>query len=440
MSKPVYVISCPYDTYSGYGARARDYVKAVIATGKYDVKLLSQRWGETPWGFCKDHSEWSFLLEYDSGVPMSDDGNKRIQDLINKNGSKPDIWSQITIPNEFIALGKYNIGVTAGIETTVCAGDWIEGVNRMDLTLVSSKHSKKVFETTVFDKQDKEGKSIGQVKLEKPVEVLFEGVNLDLYKRVPAKDNTLDLSSIKENFCYLFVGHWMGGSIGHDRKNVGFMIKSFFETFKNQKNKPALLLKVSVGSPGTMSREEILKRIKNIRNTVNSKNLPNVYLIGADSSFSDTQINMLYNHPKVKAMVSFSKGEGYGRPLAEWCTTGKPIIASGWSGQIDFLNPEFAFLVGGELEKVHPSAANKWLLKDSNWFKPDAGVVGAIYKDVFKNYKQYVVRGKKQGHYLRSNFSFDNMVQLLDSILDRNVPDFPKSVDLKLPTLEPIKE
>lgn len=440
MSKPVYVISCPYDTYSGYGARARDYVKAVIATGKYDVKLLSQRWGATPWGFCTDHPEWQFLLQYDCGVPMSDDGNKRIQDMINRVGGKPDMWSQITIPNEFMPIGKYNIGVTAGIETTLCAGDWIEGVNRMDLTLVSSKHSKKVFETTQFEKKDKQGNNVGLVKLEKPVEVLFEGVNLDLYKKISPKENTLNLKSIPENFAYLFVGHWMQGSIGHDRKNVGFMIKSFFETFKNQKNKPALVLKVSVGSPGTMSREEILKRIKNIRKTVNSKNLPNVYLIGSDSSFSDEQINMLYNHPKIKAMVSFTKGEGYGRPLAEWCTTGKPIIASGWSGQVDFLNPEFAFLVGGELEKVHPSAANQWLLKESSWMKPDAGVVGAIWKDMFKNYKQYVVRGKKQGHYLKNNFSFKHMVKLLDSILDRNVPEFPKAVELQLPTLQPINE
>ena len=425
MSKPTYVISCPYDTYSGYGARARDYAKAVIATGKYDVKLMSQRWGETAWGFCDDHAEWSFLKEY--ALPG------------NQLQGKPDIWSQITIPNEFQAVGKYNIGVTAGIETTICAGDWIEGVNRFDMTFVSSRHSKTVFERTQFEKKDKEGKTIGTVKLEKPVEVLFEGVNLDIYKKVAPKDNTINLKSIPEQFAYLFVGHWMQGSIGHDRKNVGFMIKSFFETFKNQKVKPALILKISAGSPGTMSKDEMLKRIKNIRKSVNSKNLPNVYLVGCDTSLSDEEVNMLYNHPKIKAMVSLTKGEGFGRPLLEFSVTGKPIIASGWSGQVDFLNPEFSFLVGGELEKVHDSAANKWILKEGSWFKPDAGVVGAIWKDMFKNYKSYVVRGKKQGHYSRENFSFDKMVQLLDSKLDQYVPDFPKEMSLELPTLTPIE-
>ena len=59
---------------------------------------------------------------------------------------------QITIPSEFQPIGKYNIGVTAGIETTVAPGDWIEGINRMNLTLTSSEHSKKVFLDTVFAK------------------------------------------------------------------------------------------------------------------------------------------------------------------------------------------------------------------------------------------------------------------------------------------------
>jgi hypothetical protein len=141
MSKPLYVISCPFDTYSGYGARARDYVKAVIDTDRYEVKLMSQRWGETAWGFCEENEEWNFLNEY------------RLPD--NQLQTKPDIWTQITIPNEFQAVGKYNIGVTAGIETTICAADWIEGLNRMDLNLVSSHHSKTVFEQQLLRKKIK---------------------------------------------------------------------------------------------------------------------------------------------------------------------------------------------------------------------------------------------------------------------------------------------
>jgi len=124
MNKPVFAISCPYDTYSGYGARARDIVKAIINTGKYDVKLMAQRWGSTAWGFCDDHPEWAYL----KGHQLPE----------NKLATKPDIWMQITIPNEFQPVGKYNIGCTAGIESNLCKVEWIEGLNRMDLNFVSS--------------------------------------------------------------------------------------------------------------------------------------------------------------------------------------------------------------------------------------------------------------------------------------------------------------
>ena len=421
MSKKLtYVISSPFDTYSGYGARSRDYIKSVIDLGKYEVKLMTQRWGETAWGFCDNEPEWAFLKDY------------LLPD--NKLQGKPDIWSQITIPNEFQPVGKYNIGVTAGIETTVCAGDWIEGMNRMDMNLVSSQHSKKVFEITQFEKKDKE-KTVGHIKLEKPVEVLFEGLNLDTYKKLSSKEVSLDLSQIKESFCYLFVGHWMNGSYGHDRKNVGLLVKSFLETFKNQKNKPALILKASIGSSSYVSREALLKRISALKKTVNSSNLPNIYVMNGD--LSDQEINELYNHPKVKAMVSLTKGEGFGRPLLEFSSIGKPIIASGWSGQVDFLHPEKTFLLGGELEQVHESAANKWILKESKWFKPDLNIIGSVLKDMFKNYKNYVVKGKQQGHYSRTNFSFDKMTELLGTYLDKYVK-VPEEVKLQLPTLEKI--
>ena len=100
--KPVFVISCPIDTYSGYGARSRDIVKAIIKTDRYDVKILPQHWGSTPWGFIEDHKdEWGFLQSHILLEP--------------KLTQKPEIWAQITIPNEFQPVGNYNIGITAGI-------------------------------------------------------------------------------------------------------------------------------------------------------------------------------------------------------------------------------------------------------------------------------------------------------------------------------------
>ena len=422
MSKPVFVISCPFDTYSGYGARSRDIVKSIIETNKYEVKLLAQRWGSTSWGFCKDHKEWEYLLSHKI------EGGKLT--------SQPDIWMQITIPNEFQSIGKYNIGCTAGIEATVCKPEWIEGMNRMDMNWVSSEFSKKVFTDVAYSKKDKKSnQTIGEIKLEKPIKVVFEGANLDIYKPLKKSEITnINLDSIKENFCYLFVVHWMSGNFGHDRKNVSLLVKAFYEVFKNKKNPPALILKSSVGVASYMSRDEILKRIQKIRKTIKSNTLPNIYVLNGE--FNDSEMNELYNHPKVKSMVSFTKGEGFGRPLLEFGLSNKPIIASSFSGQLDFLNKEFTYLVPGVLENVHKSASNNWLIEDAKWFKPDEGHIFNSLKEVFENPKKYSIKGKRQGHYARTNFSYEKMAELVKDILDKNIPNFPKQVKLALPKLE----
>ena len=169
-----------------------------------------------------------------------------------------------------------------------------------------------------IDKRDNNTKQvIGQIKSTKPIHVVFEGADLDVYKYLPPNEVKLDLSEIKESFCYLFVGMWMAGDMGHDRKNIGQTISIFLETFKNKKNPPALILKTSEGVENYISTDNILGKIKAIRNKIkNANSLPNVYLLNGD--FNNSEINELYNHPKVKAMVSFTKGEGYGRPLLEF--------------------------------------------------------------------------------------------------------------------------
>ena len=423
--KPLFIISSPFDTYSGYGARSRDIIKAIIQSDKYDVKLISQRWGQTAWGFCNDNPEWAFLQNHILNAPQLP--------------KQPEIWMQITVPNEFQPVGKYNIGVTAGIETTICAPEWIEGVNRMNLTLVSSKHSKKVFEDSKFEKRNQQTNQVeGTIKLQKPIEVLFEGADLDIYKTIEQNQiQNINLDSINEDFAYLFVGHWLSGDLGEDRKNVGLLIKAFYETFKNKSKKPALILKTALAGSSYVDREEILKRIKIIKKTVSSKDLPSIYLLMGD--FSDSEMNELYNHPKVKSMVCLTKGEGFGRPLLEFSLTKKPILSTNWSGHIDFLNKDFVTLLNGNLTQIHPSAANQFLLKDSQWFAPDQGQIGYYLKDMFENYKNYTEGAKRQAYRSKTEFSWGKMKETVDSLFEQYIPEFPKEVALKLPSLKKIK-
>jgi glycosyltransferase involved in cell wall biosynthesis len=423
-NKPLFFISCPIDTYSGYGARSRDLVRAIIQLDKYDVKILPQMWGNTPWGFINDNPEWEFL-------------NKHIHSL-GQLPKQPEIWMQITIPEEFQPVGKFNIGVTAGIETTVVPGSWIEGVNRMNLTLVSSEHSKKTFLSTVFQKINQHtNQPIDQIQVEKPIEVLFEGVDTEIYKVLDKIDSFSELNSIKEKFAFLFVGHWINGEVGEDRKNVGLLIKMFFEVFKNKKDKPALVLKVSQMGSSYIDRDEILKKIKLIKSTVNSKDLPNIYLLHGE--FTDTEMNELYNHPKIKAMVNLTKGEGYGRPLLEFSLTKKPILATNWSGHVDFLNPEFTTMLPGQLTNVHPSAANNWLLKESQWFSIDQQQAVNAMIDIFEDYKKYIDGAKRQAYKSKNEFSWDKMKDKTDELFTKYIPEFPKQIQLQLPQLKKIE-
>jgi glycosyltransferase involved in cell wall biosynthesis len=421
MSKPTLVVSCPIDTYSGYGARARDFVQSIIDLDKYDVKILSQRWGNTRFGYLADHNNTSL-------------GSRIIQNLT----QQPDIWIQITVPNEFQKVGKYNIGVTAGIETTLCDASWVQGCNNMDLVLVSSEHAKKVFEESKFNIQDnRTGQVTGHVELQTKMEVLFEGGDTTRYFPTVSK---LDLSTIEDSWCYLVVGHWLPGEVGEDRKNISYTIKAFLETFKNKpaKKRPALILKVQAGS-GTsiMDREAVLDKIDAIRKTVKG-DLPNIYLLHGE--LTDAEVNELYNNPKVKAMVSLTKGEGFGRPLLEFSLVNKPIIASAWSGHVDFLDKEFVTYVGGTLTPVHPSAAiDKMILRESSWFTPDPVEVGRAFKAVYDDYDKCMTAAKRQGHKSRTQFSYENMRETLDNLLTQYIPEFPKQVQLKLPQLKKIE-
>lgn len=425
--KQLCVISCPIDTYSGYGGRARDFVKALYELKKedWDIKILPQRWGVTPWGYLTDNKEewgWIFpLLQYSNQLPK-----------------QPDIWMQLTVPNEFQPIGKYNIGLTAGIETTICDPSWIEGINRMDITLVSSNHAKEVFQRSAFEKRDQQGNSQGIIKLEKPVEVLFEGINLNKYFHIENEDLeetdlVLELDEIKEEFCFLFVGHWLQGEIGEDRKNVGLMLKTFFETFKDKKNKPALIMKTSGAGASIMDREDMLIKINSIRETI-SGDLPNVYLLHGE--LDDEDMNNLYNHPKVKAMYNLTKGEGFGRPLLEFTLSKKPIIVSSWSGHVDFLDQEFTCFVRGDLTNVHPSAqVPNMILAESQWFSPNISHVTEQLKNVYEKYNKYQELAKRQSHVSKTKFSFEEMKSLLGIYLDK----IPKQATLQLPQLKKIE-
>ena len=396
--KPTLVFQAPIATRSGYGDHARDLLHSLYKLDKFNIKIVSTRWGNTPMdalNYNNDFHKWI------------------IENIIPNPQEKPDIYMQVTVPNEFQALGHYNIGITAGIETTHCALDWIHGCNRMDLIITPSEHAKKSLVDTVYNEANQQtGQLIRQHKIQKPIEVLFEGFDENDFGTDTVA--TIDiLDDVKEDFAFLFVGHWLKGDLGEDRKNIGMMIKTFAMAFKDEKKKPALILKTSSATFSVLDREAIISKIRYALGKDYGK-VP-VYLIHGD--MAPYELNGLYEHPKVKAMLNFTKGEGFGRPLLEFSLTGKPVIVSNWSGHLDFLK-DGAVLLDGELKPVHESAADQFLLKDSQWFSVNISKALIKIKDVYKNYDKYKVAAFQLGKQNKQNFSLEKMTKLFDTILN----------------------
>jgi hypothetical protein len=425
--KPLVLVTAPVGTRSGYGSHSRDIVRSLIAMDKFDIKIWPVRWGTTPQNALSEQNP--------NDIPII----QRLLDNPNMD-RQPDIHFHIVVPNEFQPVAKYNIGITAGLETTACPAEWIEGLNRMNLNIVPAKFIKETLGRMIFDKQNEQKQKVGELRCNTPVEVLFEGADIELYKPTKefSEDLVTELKEIKEDFCFLFVGHWLQGQLGQDRKDTGMLIKTFLETFKNQKKQPALILKTSGATPCILDREEIFSKIEQIKDTVNGK-LPNVYVLHGD--LRDEEVNQLYNHPKVKAHVSFTHGEGFGRPLLEASLSEKPVIAPNWSGHLDFLDSD-AVLLPGSLNDVKKESFPKNMhVKGAQWFTVNYNFASKTLKDVFDNYSKYTVKAKKLSIKNQTKFSLDSMTKSFEKILEQHLPKFeeqPTPVDLKLPKLKKI--
>ena len=405
MSKPFLLFRGPVKTRSGYGAHSRDLLQALYEMDMFEIKIDSCMWGSTPMTALEDNLFHKWIES----------------NIIGQLEKTPDIYVQVTVPNEFQRVGKFNIGITAGID----------GCNRMDIIITTSTFSKDVLLQTVYNENEQNtGKLIKQHKIERQMDVLFEGVDTKIYNNIY---NNIDID-IKEDFTYLFVGHWLKGDTGQDRKDVGMLIRCFAEAFKDVEDRPALILKTSSASFSIKERESFRKKIEGL--VSDYKNPPSIYLLFGD--LTNDEMNNLYNHPKVKSMVTITKGEGFGRPLLEFTMTGKPVIASNWSGHKDFLPMDKAIMIGGKLSEVHESAVDTFILKDSKWFTANYNEVSEVFKLVYKDYDKFLEKSMMLGDENKEKFSMEKMKEKFKDIINPFSIQ-PKEQKLILPKLTKIK-
>jgi glycosyltransferase involved in cell wall biosynthesis len=419
--KPTLVFQGPIFTRSGYGDHCRDLMKSLRKMDKYDIKIIPLRWGNTPQNQVDGESEF---------------GRWMLERVITEVTEKPDVFVQVSVANEFEPKGHYNIGVTAGVETTIAPKDFIDGSNKMNLIIVPSNFTKQNLGGTIYQQKDQAtGQIVGEIKTNTPIEVLFEGVDTEIFSKGSGKDV---LANVKEDFNFLIVGHWLKGDLGQDRKDIGMAIKTFATVFQHtpKDKRPGLIIKTSSAGFSVIDREATREKIESVVKAFGDK-CPSIYLVHGDMEESD--MSNLYHHPKVKAMISFAKGEGYGRPMAEFTLTGKPILASGWSGQLDFLPAEHSVLLEGSLIAVHESAADQFLIKEAQWFSVNYSTAANKIYDVYKNYDIYLKKSEGLRTNTLNNFTLDKMNDKFIEIMENYVKAQPKLVPFNLPKVNSSK-
>lgn len=424
-TKPLCVIQAPVLNRSGYGDLSTDIAKSIIRYNKYDVLIAPTKWGGCP---PKTLDDKTATLEDKELL------TKFMREPLTK---QPDLFIQISIPSEFQPVGKYNIGITAGIEVDKPSGEFVEGMNRMNLNIVTSKFVKNVFENVNYVKQYPDGRK-EEVKCQKPIEVCFWGANTDVYKKTDEKIQSVEdeMSKIPEKFAFLFVGQWTHSGTYNDRKDIGNLVKTFLNAFKNIDNPPCLILKTSGVNFSITDRMDNLKKIKEIKDSVSGK-LPNVYLFHGE--LNDIEMNALLNHPKIKAHISFTHGEGFGHPLLLASLSGKPMLVPNWSGHLDFINEKYATLLEGFVKPIDPSSVNQWLIKEGNWFYVAYNLAEEKMKNLFNHYSnKFLEKAEALRQENSELFSIKAMDKKLHSILDKNVPEFAIEQKIVLPKLKKI--
>ena len=432
MKRNVLMIA-PFNTRSGYGDHARSLFYSIMDREDLDIKCLDVKWGNTPRNHLRPE------------VPR----HKKLLDTFTTQEQiqgQPDILIDIRIPNEFATGAKVNIGVTAGVETDVVSPEFLDGMNRMNFNIVPSKFTADTFNRCTYDKMQDlpngQKQKAGEVKNEKPISVLFEGVDTNIYcpkQKHQLEKNVYDELNelIKEDFAYLHVGQWGKGGFGEDRKNIGVLIKSFLKSFSNISNPPALVLKTNGANFSLLDREETKKKIQEIKDMFTGVDLPNIYLIHGD--FTIEEMSTLYNHPKIGAFITCTHGEGFGRPMLEASCCDLPVIATKWSGHLDFLTDSESMLMDGFLKEVPKSAL--WqpiIVEPSKWFNVNEADVVRKIRTFHKKRKLIQKKAVRLGKRNRREFSLKSMADKFNAIINDVLKELPQAVSLKLPKLKKV--
>lgn len=334
------LLRAPLLSMSGYGVHARQIAKWLfrVATQNHELDITTEL---LPWG--KTH----FILDTDA-----EDG--LIGQILQASNNKKnfyDVTIQLQLPNEWSPfLGNFNIGITAGVETDKCNPAWIDCVNRMDMIIVPSEFTKQSFMNT------------GEVKV--PIIVIPESFP-EVFQTGEPKHLELNLQT---KFNFLVVGQLTGNNVENDRKNLPFTIKWLSEIFSDCPD-VGIIVKTNSGTLTQLDKRNVETIFSKMVTEVSKPNGPTFYLM--HGHMTDEEMLGLYKHPSIKGFLTLTHGEGYGLPILEAAACGLPVIATNWSGHLEFLKHGKFIAVDKMLEVIPKSRIDGQIwIEGTKWANP----------------------------------------------------------------------
>jgi ADP-heptose:LPS heptosyltransferase len=409
MKKQTLILRAPLLTASGYGVHSRQILRALLSSDAFDLSCMPINWGQTP--FILDSEDPLIQKIYELG-------QKFVREQQQKVGY--DVSVQVTIPNEFMKMAPINIGVTAGIEVDRVSPDWINKANQnIDLIVVPSRHAAQVYASTQYQEQGTDN----IIKLQKPILVAPEGVDTQFYNTLPCEP--FDRVKFDTEFNFLAVGLGFERGFSEDRKNISSLVKWFCERFKGDK-RVGLILKCSMVGNSLLDFEQIKSRITEVKSATGCGEFPRIHLI--HGRLSDKEMASLYKHPQVKVLVSPTHGEGFGLPMLEAAACGLPVMATDWSGHLDFLSvgqKRLFIPLAFELKTIPDSVVWKDVIEPGcHWAYPrEEDVKSKLYK-VSVSYDKPKEWATELAQHVQTNFSeqktnYDFSSSLMRFLLER---------------------
>jgi glycosyltransferase involved in cell wall biosynthesis len=374
------LFKAPVLTHSGYGIHARQIARVLVENFPDQVKFFPTLWGNTGW------------------ILQNNEDENNIEDIMSRidldENKKYDLSLQLLLPDEWNTKhGQKNIGITAGVETDICPENWIECCNKMDRVVVPSEFTKETF--------------VKSGNLKQPITVIPEETYIkenDIYKG----NSSFEIkNNIQTKFNVLVFGQITGTNPHNDRKNIFFTIKELCDIFKNDHDF-GIILKTNAARNTSIDKFYVENIIKNICIEIKKSEFPKIYLIHGNMTKND--MLEMYNAKSIKALVTLSRGEGFGLPILEAASANLPIVSVNWSGQLEFLNNGKFLKVDYVLKEIHESRIdNRIFIKGAKWAEYQSHSFKRKMKDLRSDYKIYKQSAENLGKILREKYSHEEI-------------------------------